>query len=182
MAPMKADASWMPEFRAKYAVWLPQAKPFMEEGKFADAFKTYPFPRLGTPPWAAVRKPLSQSRVAFVSTGGIYRTGADKPFDAESVQGDVSFRVLPRAVRPGEYAVAHHHIPHQVALEDLNTVLPLGRVEELIAEGVVGDLAPSHYSFIGYCPPAADLAEQVAPAIAGAMVSDKVDLAVVVPI
>jgi hypothetical protein len=71
MAPMKADASWIPEFRTKYAVWLPQAKPFMEEGKFADAFKTYPFPRLGTPPWAAVRKPLSQSRVAFVSTGGL---------------------------------------------------------------------------------------------------------------
>lgn len=182
MPQMKAEASWTPEFRARYAAWLPQAKPLLEQEKYADAFKTYPFPKLGTPPWTPARKPLSQSRIAFVSTGGIYRKGVDTPFDAESVEGDVSFRVLPRTIRPGEYAVAHHHIPHQVALEDLNTVLPLARTEELIAEKIVGDLAPSHYSFIGYCPRAADLAEQVAPAIAAAMAAERVDIAVVVPI
>ena len=182
MPPMKADASWIPDFRVKYAAWLAQAKPLLDQEKYADAFKTYPFPKLGPPPWTPARKPLSQSRIAFVSTGGIYRQGADKPFDAESVEGDVSFRVLPRTLRAGEYGIAHSHIPHQVALEDLNTVLPLTRVEELIAEGIVGELAPSHYSFIGYCPPAAALAEEVAPAIAAAMAAERVDVALVVPI
>jgi hypothetical protein len=72
---MKADPSWLPEFRARYADWWPQAQPLIEGHDYATAFKTYPWPAITSTPWTPVRKPLAESRIGVVTTGGLYRVG-----------------------------------------------------------------------------------------------------------
>ncbi len=36
-------------------------------------------------------------------------------------------------------------------MEDANVVFPLDRLQELEKEGIIGELAPDAYSFIGAC-------------------------------
>ena len=46
-------------------------------------------------PFAPLRKPLSEAKVALVTTAGLHLRG-DRPFDS----GDQSYRVIPRRRRP----------------------------------------------------------------------------------
>jgi len=75
MPPMKTDSDWLEEFRARYADWWPPARPLIEQHDYATAFKTYPWPVFTTAPWTPVTKPLAESRIGVVTTGGLYRAG-----------------------------------------------------------------------------------------------------------
>jgi D-proline reductase (dithiol) PrdB len=178
----RADGSWTPAFRARYAEWWPQAEPLIRDHKYQDAFKTYPFPRFATSPWAPLAKPLREAIVALVTTGAVYRRGSDKPFKADDPEGDLSFRRIPRHVELGSLDVLHPHIPQEVPREDMNIIFPLGRLEDLRREGIVGRVADTHYSILGYNTRAADVAEHVAPALAALMKAEGVDLALLVPV
>jgi len=178
----KSDTSWIAPFRARYAPWWEGARALIARHDYGPAFKTYPWPTFGETPWAPVTKPLAACRLAVVTTGGLYLRDAQAPFDGEAGEGDSSWRPLPRDADAGRLAIAHPHFPHEVAEADLNTIFPLERLVELVAEGVVGGLAPTHYSTMGYAPRAGDLAEATAPAIAARMREEGVDLALVVPV
>ncbi|RMF25153.1 MAG: hypothetical protein D6760_01675 [Deltaproteobacteria bacterium] len=68
-------------------------------------------------------------------------------------------------------------------LRDLNVALPLDRLRELVAEGVVGEMATAHYSIMGYQGNDTSILEnESAPAIAEAMLDEHVDLAVLAPV
>jgi D-proline reductase (dithiol) PrdB len=138
-------------------------------------------------PWAPVTKPLARSKVALVSTAGISMQG-DTPFDMEGERrrptwGDPSWRRL-RADATGESVdVNHLHIDTSYAKRDLDVALPVDRLRELVAAGVVGAMAESHYSVMGY--QGADttaLETRSAPEIAAAMRSEEVDLALLAPV
>lgn len=180
--PVKGESGWLDEFRARYGPWLAEARPLIEAHQYAQAFKSYPWPAFASSPWAPVRKPLRESRLAVVTTAGVYRPGVDAPFDGESPEGDWSFRALPRDVDLKALAIAHPHFPHEVAEADMNTIFPLERLAELEAGGAIGSLAPTHYSTMGYVTRAADLAAETAPAIAAAMRAEAVDVALVIPV
>lgn len=182
MGSVRSNSHWLTEFRTKYARWLPEGKPFLEAHRYAEAFKTYPWPTFTEAPWAAAQKALAQSRVAVVTTGGYYRKGVDAPFDEADPEGDWSYRALPRDVNQKGLGIAHPHFNHEVAEADMNTIFPIERLTELEREGVIGSLAPTHYSTMGYAPMAADLAEHTAPAIAEKMVAEGVDVALVIPV
>ncbi len=138
-------------------------------------------------PWTPVSKPLSESRVALLSTAGLSMKG-DQPFDMEGERqrptwGDPSWRRL-RADATGDSIEANHlHVDTGYILRDINVALPLDRLRELVDEGVVGDLAPTHYSTMGYQGSvSSELENQSAPAIAEAMRSEEVDLALLAPV
>ena len=173
---------WTAEFRARYAEWWPRAEPLLAAHDYSAAFKTYPWPTFADTPWTPVAKALGQSRIAVVTTGGLYRPGVDPPFDVGALGGDVSYRAIPRETAIATLAIAHPHFAHEMAEADMNTVFPLDRLEELRADGVIGDLAPTHFSTMGYAPRAADLAEETAPAIAARMRAEAVDAALLVPV
>jgi D-proline reductase (dithiol) PrdB len=61
-------------------------------------------------------------------------------------------------------------------------VLPLRRLQELCADGVVGGVAATHYSFMGYILQPRELLASTAPAIAAGMAEEPVDVAVLVPV
>lgn len=182
MPPVRSDSRWIPEFRDKYAAWWPEAAPLIERHDYGAAFKGYPWPAFTESPWAPVTKPLARSRIAVVSTGGLYRPGEDLPFDATSGDGDWTWRAIPAGLPIRALGIAHDHFAHEVAREDMNTIFPLDRLRELEAAGVIGSLAATQYSIMGYCPRAADLAEETAPAIAASLQAEGVDAALVIPV
>jgi len=138
-------------------------------------------------PWAEVRKPLAESRLALLSTAGLSMRG-DAPFDMEMerkqpTRGDPSWRRL-RSDATSATVEAHHlHIDTGYIARDLNVALPLDRTGELVTEGVVGTLADSHYSTMGYQgSDTSTLENESAPEIAAAMRSEEVDLALLAPV
>ena len=137
-------------------------------------------------PWTPLTKPLSQARVALVSTAALALHG-DEPFDQEGERrnpwwGDPSYRVLPRSTRTGDAASYHMHIDTSVPERDLDSVMPLARLAELESEGFVGSSAPSHYSFMGYILKPGELLERSAPAMIRQMKAEDVDAVLLVPV
>jgi D-proline reductase (dithiol) PrdB len=136
-------------------------------------------------PWTPLSKPLSATTVALISSGGIARV-ADTPFDQEGERqdpwwGDPSYRVIPQATRSEEIRVYHQHIDPSFAERDLNCLLPLERLAELEAAGMIGRAAPSHYSFMGYLLDPQEFLEESVPAIVDHLLTEEVDLALLVP-
>lgn len=182
MPTMKSDAGWLKGFKARYAEWWPEAQPMIERHDYATAFKTYPWPTFETTPWTPATKPLAESRIGVVTTGGLYRTGVDVPFDAGAPEGDWSFRAIPSGVPIQTLTIGHAHFAHEVAEADMNTIFPLDRLRELQAAGLIKGLTDVHFSVVGYCTRAADLAEGAATAIAAGLKAAGADVGLVVPV
>src|SRR5213593_2318704 len=98
---------------------------------------------VGEVPWAPLRKPLADSTVALVSTGGVH-LHSDRPFN---VNGDPTFRVIPKEARQADLTISHQAYDKSDALRNINLVLPIERLRELEAERVIGRLADEHYGF-----------------------------------
>ena len=108
-------------------------------------------------PWAPVSKPLSESRVSVVSTAGLSMRG-DEPFDMETERkrpswGDPTWRRLRSDVSTATIQAHHLHIETSHLLKDLDVCFPVPLLRVLQAEGVVGEVAPSHYSIMGFQGP-----------------------------
>jgi D-proline reductase (dithiol) PrdB len=144
---------------------------------------------LGAPrqiPWSPLAKPLSQCRVAIVSSAAI-ALKTDQPFDQEIERrdpwsSDPSYRVLARATTTGEIRVYHLHINTSFAQQDLNCVMPLERLSQLEAEGEIAHSAPSHYSYVGYTLRPHALLRHTVPGIIGQLRQEQVDAVVLVPV
>lgn len=137
-------------------------------------------------PWTALAKPVNECRVSLVTTAGIYVKDVDPPFDAEREKrepmwGDPTFRRIPRDTRQEQIGASHLHINNRDLLVDVNTVLPIQRLLELEAEGVIGSLAPTNYSFMGYQMNNSEWREKYGPEVAGLMKDEAVDVALLAP-
>jgi len=74
-----------------------------------------PFPGDETPVWTPFEKRLGQSRIALLTSAGIYLKGSQPPFDLEREQthpdwGDPSWRSIPASTKGVDIGVAHLHI------------------------------------------------------------------------
>ena len=136
-------------------------------------------------PWTPLEKPLTESRVASISSGGIALKN-DLPFDQDGERqnpwwGDPSFRVLPNTATQDDVEIYHLHINPEFGRRDLNCILPLQRLAELEESGEIGDSAPRHYSFMGYTLDPTDLLEKTTPEMVRLLKEDQVDLVLLVP-
>ena len=137
-------------------------------------------------PFVPLSVPLPQVRVAMLSTAGI-SVPPDPPFDmdgerANPMWGDPSWRRIPASATEADVEVNHLHIETSYIMRDLNVALPLRRLEELVAAGEVGSVAPTHYSVMGFQPDATVQVSDSAPAIAAAMHAEAVSGAVLAPV
>lgn len=136
--------------------------------------------------WTPLTKPLSQCRVSLITTAGVaLRT--DEPFDQQGERdnpwwGDPSWRILPPDATATDVVICHLHIDSSPAEADLDVVLPTTRLRELVDEGVVGAVAPRHFSIMGYSLDATELVETTAPELARALAEDDVDLVLLIPV
>jgi D-proline reductase (dithiol) PrdB len=108
----------------------------------------------GPIPWRPMEKPLRQVSFAMVTSAGM-SLKTDSPFDMErekreATWGDPSYRAIPRETEEKDIQVHHLHINTSYLLQDMNVLLPLGRMAELEKEGIIGKLTPTSYSFYGF--------------------------------
>jgi D-proline reductase (dithiol) PrdB len=139
----------------------------------------------GEIPFTPLAKPLRDCTVALLTTAGVARNG-DRPFDQEGERrnpwwGDPSFRAIPLGTTEQDIRIYHLHIDPRFGEADLDVVLPMRRLAELAAEGVVGRPAPTHYSTMGYILDTTELVERTAPAIAARMQTERLDAAALFP-
>jgi len=98
---------------------------------------------VGEVPWTPLRKPLSESTVVLLSTGGVHLRN-DKPFN---LNGDPTFRIIPKDAQQADLAISHQAYDKTDALRDINLVFPIERLRELETEHVIGRLSELHYAF-----------------------------------
>jgi D-proline reductase (dithiol) PrdB len=139
----------------------------------------------GVIPFTLLPKPLCECTVALLSTAGVARND-DRPFDQDGERrnpwwGDPSFRTIPLGTTEEDVRLYHLHIDRRFGETDLDVVLPMRRLAELAAEGVVGCPAATHYSTMGYILEPKELVEKTAPAIAERMRDERVDAAALFP-
>jgi D-proline reductase (dithiol) PrdB len=129
----------------------------------------------GEIPWTPPRKALSESTVVLLTTGGVHLK-SDHPFN---LNGDPSFRIIPKGAAGADLAISHQAYDRTDALRDINLVFPLERLRELENEGVIGRLADEHYGF-GLMPSAKGLMPSIKE-VAQRISEAGVDLALLVP-
>ena len=133
-------------------------------------------------PWSPPKKPLNACKLALVTTSGVHHS-EQKPFDMQDGDGDPSFRVIDAATIGKDYKITHDYYDHSDAEKDLNIIFPLQRLQELQQEGVIGQLADSHYSFMGHIDGRhiATLIGQAAQEVARRLKQDQVDVVLLTP-
>ncbi|MCA1623564.1 MAG: hypothetical protein LC768_13930 [Acidobacteria bacterium] len=129
---------------------------------------------------AELKKPLSESRLTFVSTAGLQPKGS-LPFDTVHPVGDYTFRRVPSNSKPSDLEIHQLKYPTFGAERDLNVIFPIERLQELQTEGFIGELAPNFFSFIGYNMDAEMLERTLAEDIAEAVEAEGSDVALLSP-
>lgn len=133
-------------------------------------------------PWTPLRKPLSDCRVALVTTGGVH-LHTQPAFDMHNPHGDPSFRTIPATATSDQLTITHDYYDHRDADRDVNIVFPLARLQELAASSVIGEIAPVHLGFMGHIDGdlVTVLRQQTAPAAANLLRQHQVDVVLLFP-
>lgn len=141
-----------------------------------EALVNQALPEYGDTPWTKA-KPLNEARVALISTAGLHRR-EDPPF----TPGAGDYRIIPDDYDMGDLVMSHvsMNFDRTGFYQDVNVAFPIERLRELKAEGVIGDVASRHYSFMGATPPTA--MEPVARDLAQVLRADAVDTVLLCPV
>ena len=118
--------------------------------KYRLLIQGYPFRRVDWRPGAQLTKPLSQARIALITTAGFYLP-EQKPFDQSLRHDDCSYREIPwgASVDMLQIGQTSDAFDHSGIEADRNLTLPLDRLREMISGGEIGESAPRHFSIMG---------------------------------
>lgn len=129
---------------------------------------------------ARPRAPIWAARVALVTTAGVHLR-RDPPFDVKSPRGDPTFREIPATATHGELMVSDTHFNSEGAERDINCLFPIERLRGLTEQGTIGEVAPTHFGFMGFNPsPDPDLLKSGAE-VAGRLEEEDVDVVLMTP-
>ena len=144
--------------------------PAVGRGFIADLEKPEIAQEKWTEPVAAVDR-----RVAIVSSAAVSRRG-EKPF-SWLARDYRAFGKNDRDLVMTHVAVEYDRTAWQ---QDLNTIIPLDRLEEMADSGEIGSVADEHYAFMGAADPM-DM-EPAAHEVAARMRTDNVNTVFLVPV
>lgn len=121
---------------------------------FRPLYESMPLPAPG-PVWAPLAPRLAGACIALLTSAGLHLRDSQPSFDLERERrepfwGDPSWRSIPGGVSTGALAMCHLHVNPADILADHNVALPLDRLAELAADGVVGAVAAEHVSVMGF--------------------------------
>lgn len=116
-------------------------------------------------PFAPLQKPLSESRLALMTTSGHFVADQDpEPFGVKNmsqeeavervddfVKAEPRLATIPIDTPDDMLRVRHAGYDIAGAQIDANVVFPRDRLRELVDEGIIGELVPDAYSFMGTC-------------------------------
>ncbi len=145
--------------------------------------KAYQWRKIDPVPWTPLKKPLSQSKLALVSSAGFVLPN-QAHFDESIKGGDPSFREIPSGVEVKTLVETHRSesFDHTGLQKDPNVGFPIDRVRELAASGRIGSINHRHLSFMGSITAPGRLIHTTAPPAARLLLEDQVDVALLVPV
>jgi len=129
-------------------------------------------------PFVNPAKPLAESRVVLIASGGIYRSG-DVAFTHKD---DTSFREIPSDVPTDDLRVTHFAYDQTNAREDINVVFPIDALRSMEAAGEIGELAEVSLTFMGGIYSQRRLNETLIPAMIERVRELEADIALLVPV
>ena len=145
-----------------------------------ENLENYPFVENVHAPFTPMRRALPMLNLALISSAGAYIDGTTA-FDTESRDGDAGFREIPIEVEAEDLLYAARGYDATAVREDMNAQIPVERLLEYQANGVIGGLNNVWWSLCGYIPNARLVAEELAPQIAERLVRYEVQAALLVP-
>jgi D-proline reductase (dithiol) PrdB len=107
--------------------------------------------------------------------------GRQEPYDAPNPLGDYSLRTFPTSTNFEQIAFAHEHYDHRAVNEDPQVLLPLRHLEQMHAEGQIGELSESVISLMGYQPDVTRTLDETIPAVVSMASDMQADAALLVP-
>jgi D-proline reductase (dithiol) PrdB len=145
--------------------------------------KGYRWRRIDPVPWMPLQKPLREAKVGLVSSAGFVVPGQE-PFASNLSGGDGSFREIPWDTDVSALIETHksQSFDHSGIQSDPNLGFPIDRVREMAAEGRIRAVNHRHLSFMGSITAPGRLVRDHAPEAARLLVSDGVDVALLVPV
>ena len=151
--------------------------------KYKLFLKTYPWRRIDPVPWAPLKKPLKESRLALVSSAGLVLPGQE-PFDESIRGGDYSTREIPSDTDVSTLIDSHRSnlYDHAGLRQDPNLAFPLDRMHELVQKGRIGALNHRQLSYMGSITAPGRLIKKTAPRDMQGLLEDGVDAALLVPV
>jgi hypothetical protein len=144
-----------PNALAELQTWIadPESQALLRAEQWKEAFARYKYLEIpDEPPFAPLNKPLAESRIAVITSGGLYIDEEQTPFAATDVYGDPSIRLIPVETPYEKLKIAHDHYDHTVPEQDLSTINPIRNLEALVKTGVIKGLSPQQISYSGYIP------------------------------
>jgi hypothetical protein len=139
------------------------------------------------PVWAPFQKRVAESRIALLTSAGIYLNRSQPSFDLEREQtspewGDPTWRPIPATATAADIGVAHLHINDEDILADPEIALPMRLLETLVGEGMVGGAVADHVSVMGYQDRSLkDWREKTAPEIVETLRKQEADGLILAP-
>jgi D-proline reductase (dithiol) PrdB len=139
----------------------------------------------GPIPWTPMVKALSRAKLALVTSAGI-SLKTDPPFDMEREKreptwGDHSFRKIPDGTTAQDINANHLHINTAYLLKDINVMLPIERLAEFKKEGLIGEMAPTAYSYYGFQWQSTEFIQTAIAPMAECMQNEGVDAVLLTP-
>jgi len=133
-------------------------------------------PTFEAKPWVN-DKPLREQRVAVISSAGIHLRD-----DRRFAGGESAYRDIPGDAAAEDIIMSHVSVNYDRTAfqQDLNAIFPLEHMATLAAEGFIGSVAETHYSFMGATDPRKMEAE--ARELAGRLKAANVDSAILLPV
>jgi len=134
--------------------------------------------RAPDPAFNIPEKPLSEMRVAVVTTAALRLAGQEK-----FLGGDQSFRILPQATQGLIMGQISPNFDRSGFIIDPNVVFPIDRLQEMAADGAIGSVASLHIAFLGAQGESlSTIVLDTGPAAAKVLKDDEVDLVLLTPV
>lgn len=130
------------------------------------------------PPFKPLKKPLAQSKLALVASGGVYVSGQI----AFHFKDDFSYRQVDTQTATSALRATHFAYDLTDARADPNVVFPIETLKQCDSDGLIGELSNPAYTFMGGIYSARKVRDILAPALADALEKDEVDVALMVPV
>jgi D-proline reductase (dithiol) PrdB len=137
----------------------------------------------GPPAATPLTKPLSEARVALITSSGLIQKGTE-PFDLGNPGGDPTYRIIRSDIDPADLtlSIVSANWDRSAFAADVNAIFPMDRVRELADEGIIGSLADDYYAFMGSIFDIEPVATHSAPAVGELLRQAEVDVALLVPV
>ena len=123
-------------------------------------------------------KPLSESKVALVASGGIYQVGQV----AFHHKDDTSYRRIPTDTATADLRTSHFAYDMTSAREDPNVVFPIDALRAMVKSETIGSLTSHALTFMGGIYSQRRLREELLLALADEVTAMKPDIVLLVPV